>query len=918
MGLTTPIIQPRLTASYENTKDVSRARNPSNLVNWLESVQQFYARLAEDDWKALSIAAFSVAIGALPTTDYLARMSSTFRELAAIQPPDRQPRCEDRATDELKFQIHKFHIHPLRAPTQPPASSSSSGEGVPAEEGCEDEYVWPAFELVRRGKTIEDIVQRARRLLDHAPKLQDDLEVFYALPSAAITTSTAAPNVAIGELPREYVVPFRAGAFVPLDTAPQRAMARLLAGVVDSGLPRHPSNNSSRASSLSSSSAPRRPEFKSSFGLASALVEAAAPTPFPELLPGAPTIAGVPARPTVLLGASRAPTPAMPIAPSTANLGGAGLDEDSLDRNVEGARDWTVIPWAERIVASTNVVRIRIRAGTPALPLVIPSAPWMHDNLASVLPLVFAPGAFLSPIPAERAEAVAITAGGEVEWQRIQFLDLIPPNRALPLEVPEAKTGRPPVVVLGLSGWPPLPFYNVQPPVQSFVDVPLALNIGARTHPSCSPVGWLPLLDEVLRSKGVRPTACHAPETWADVHNYQLRLLRSQNAPNRWTHAAELASLDGLVLINPDDEPLVPPQLRDKLLWYRSASVAVPAPLRVLQEPCRLPFTIVPLGLVAVETPAKQSAEASNAASVPPETMASNAANVGREMMVGSDGLTLTSHRNYLLVDHVRRRVERYEPHGGVTGAEELNFADRVLPIVLARLGVPYRYDPPSSFCPVLPKEFRGIQAVASEKEVGAEGYCECYANMYLMLRLLNPSWSPEQIKVQMNRAGASNLVVALPRITDGIFPPPVIQRSHWRLLATVTRAALGMQLVRYVQMFNLWTDSLRELRLALLPANLPPTSTRSIQAPSASLRPPSTVPLSRSFAALPIAQSPSALPFPISYAAPNRASDSSGSALGGAADATSRDNVPRETGGSSSRGTRRRAHRFVLLSSAR
>ena len=300
------------------------------------------------------------------------------------------------------------------------------------------------------------------------------------------------------------------------------------------------------------------------------------------------------------------------------------------------------------------------------------------------------------------------------------------------------------------------------PPIENFNDVPIA-DIPTNTLLCNSTArNWWPIIIGLLNAANAQKLVCLPPPiTWLGMPSLIAGQTRDPiptaapanivPMPLRTTETTDVKKTElelnmendinvtgaALYIYDPALEKRISVATSRKAYWYRFADTTVPPALRWLTVPCDKPFTLLPLSF---------------------------------RMIDPATGEPSIGHYNALLVDHRRKLVQRFEPHGSRFYGPEgtTDFIDTIAPIALARLFPGYRYEGPSSTCPTL-----GPQSMSAETEgiPGGEegGYCVCWAFLFIILRMLNPNWTPEQITKQMNRIGSLNWPTSYPRMATHV-----------------------------------------------------------------------------------------------------------------------------------------------------
>lgn len=758
-GTADPVLYPEVRSQvvFEQPMSQSTAKNPSNMLNWAQAIEQYYQRLSADDWYALQFIAeswlyaqqrlaaemsgrgpyplsfaqyveigrwcpgateaaarlrFRIGSDARPPRKPSSSLTSAASDVRNPMERARAPRAPEREEDVAPPLPAPGEAPPLPAPGEEKAAPAVSGGARGREDedplaGC---VPLPLSSLLARFGE-EAVRARAKLLVWSAPRLQDRLEMFVALPRTVADRLAAGTQQSVGQR--------------LVDGSPEAAFAR-------------------------------------------------------QAFLGAP----IPAEKLAILRVSiPAGTPAVPIFFRHSSRLALALPEGT-------ALVGTFTRPAQRSAGARGVGGVGLRA--------VPGATLSGEDAA-----------------VEFVKAVAVQ---------------------LPAPPPELKDAS----AAERRGWPPIPSVTMQPPIQSFRDVPLA-DVAGPTQPSCAidAAPALELLGDLGRSLGIESAVCYASTGVYSPREFEGKVGNPRRDPFLRALREVRTTGAGLTVIRPDQEVLIPPSLRNEILWYKYANSAVPPGAAILARPCSRRFTLVPLGLVSFE-------------------------------QTSNGGLKFGGHANYLIIDHLTKRIERFEPHGESTMAEDVDFADQVVPPILARFYPGYRYEPPSSSCPVGPRTFEGPQGVAAEEFVGAHGYCLCYAHLYAFLRVLNPTWTSAQVQLQMTRAGSENVAAAWPPFVDALFgdsqvwvgpgPVPFAPSGvlRWR------RDDRALAVVRYVQRFNAWlvrrsqelaaagqraasaTASLleRKSRAAAPAAASPPATARPAAPPVASARPPGYAPL--------------------------------------------------------------------------
>jgi len=427
-------------------------------------------------------------------------------------------------------------------------------------------------------------------------------------------------------------------------------------------------------------------------------------------------------------------------------------------------------------------LRVTLTSGMSALPIVMPT---FGNDLAGVMPIAV-PNDFLrlgKVAPNEIRSKCKMLQYPKPHRECVQY-----PEQAL--EFIDERKQEPPLPAKSRAEmtWPALPSVSIQPPIASFQDVPLDLFLPDKVPAGCESNRWTYFLKLLANNFGLsknKLAVCipggelfdDAPESentfpskkFNDPALEGYRTGEIKTGLDAFVYRSDLAN-SGITLVNPEIEKDLPLEASKKLFWYKYPGSTVPPSVKQLSTPCSSPFTIAPLKLVSF---------------LPSSS--------GERYLRGWSG-----HANALIIDHRRKIIERFEPHGERTGSELLNFADRLLPTVLGRVLPGYRYEIPSASCPVL-----GPQALSGEgdPEVKAQGYCQCWALLYVSLRIMNPDWNGHQIIQQMNRSGLNNTIYFLPPLTQHIFPRPVLPR-HWQSLGLVPIKQHRMFLTSYIQAF--------------------------------------------------------------------------------------------------------------------
>jgi len=658
--------------------------------------------------------------------------------------------------------------------------------------------VWPANDLVKnRGKSIDEVVARAIRLLSVAPRVQDDMEVFVALPREQVAQFRFEGQV----IPKETsaqgvgVMQKQDTGFWTFDTHPTRALARYTAAFVEQspGMPQLQVQDPFAARPPEQDPFVQPIPFFARSGGHRRLIDR---TNISFVRPSAPRV-------NVKLRYPYVPNH-MPCPRS----GGLELGDDmQTTLNPSDPITKTLLGPGGSIEVSrlkgVVVLRALIVRGTPALPVFSFGIPRDNPLLFGVMPIVFPPVTLFGDTIVQLEPRC--NGKGGIVWQRIERIRL---NPLYPVPY-EAKEGR--SIPLDIKEWPPLPAVSEHPPIQTFVDVPLARYLPERVLASCWDADWFIFLRAFLtgelerfhRQSGVSavPNVCLHPERQKEPLSRLEDEFKFTSSETFWVNLTQyVRESPSLLLLQPKSENSVPYALRRELLWYRFPDAPIPVPLRFYQEPCTKPFTSLPLSL-----------------------------NVQNER---------SGHKNALLIDHRRKIIERFEPHGEETAIEGWKFVDEVAPVALERLLPGYRYEPASASCPRFPSYLRsaywtpdersrlfpGPQALSAEGQLGAAGYCLCWSWMYLTLRILNPSWTPAQIQWQMNRGGSANWTWALPELTPAVFPDPLDAKTR-QWLATLSRQEHALLLARYVILFNQFAiaGKFRTASLASLPPPKPP-----------------------------------------------------------------------------------------------
>lgn len=389
------------------------------------------------------------------------------------------------------------------------------------------------------------------------------------------------------------------------------------------------------------------------------------------------------------------------------------------------------------------VLRVWIPSGTPLLPVVLPTSTDSVHPMAVAAP----PGSLIASAPISRLMPVCDGQNsGGIAWRQTELFPLVLPQ--LP-PVVEVKEGKAP---MQFSAWltRPVPSVAIHPMIQSFVDAPLDARLPASRPTFCQVTDWWYFLSSYFRVFGDPKTACFATETWENLEQRTRR--RKEEVKTSWDDLEIYAEQPGfLSLLPPSLEPQIPTLNRKALLWYRSTNGPIPLGLRFLTLPCNRPYTVLLLGLVA-------------------EREKTSSPNTPTALVLQD----LAKHSGALLIDHRRKIIERFEPNGPDT-SEQFAYVETLLPIVMARLLPGYRVEPPSSACPVLVFGPQSLSAEGRDKKTGENvGYCVCWSFLYLMLRLLNPNWSPAAVIKQMTRLGQVN------RINEA-FVPPVARAFYGR-----------------------------------------------------------------------------------------------------------------------------------------
>lgn len=297
--------------------------------------------------------------------------------------------------------------------------------------------------------------------------------------------------------------------------------------------------------------------------------------------------------------------------------------------------------------------------------------------------------------------------------------------------------------------------FAMQPPIETFNEVSLKLDLPPVVKPNCDIEDWFFYLNNISKlisaKTGVPLTACIPEE---NIKSSAEKMKENQMFKSDWDAMEfhEETSPGLLVLNSPDMESTIPPQYKRRILWYKSANEPIPKGLGdYLKSKCNRRFGILQLGVNAITPDGKRA-----------------------------------RHLNALIIDHEEKIIERFEPHGTERRAlDYFNYVDDLLPFVIKRFPYPintYKLKPLTEGCPSLSIGPQAFSAEGRELLVQGErgGYCVCWSMMYVNLRLLNPTWRPSQIRRQMNRIGRTNITPFLPPITSLIWSNPMIEFSQF------------------------------------------------------------------------------------------------------------------------------------------
>lgn len=424
-------------------------------------------------------------------------------------------------------------------------------------------------------------------------------------------------------------------------------------------------------------------------------------------------------------------------------------------------------------------VRVELDAGTPALPIVMPTAQGILQGLMAIaVPNDFTTMTIVQQNVSRCTGSREFSKAGEPILSGPEAASIKPSYYACQI-VPEESfkfiTKRADVEMKShltkpnKIDWPTLPTVFMHPPIASFRDVPLDLFLPTKVPKSCETSRWTHFL-KVLAAN-FRISVCLPP--------YDHQKMRPRSNEVKTIADSLILDLDqedsGIVLVDPSIQSGFSASTQRRLYWYEYAESPIPPSARSLKSPCSATLTIVPLTFFSFE----------------PKTPIESKEYQG--------------HANALIIDHRRKIIDRFEPHGERTGSMKLDFVDRVLPIVLQRILPEYRYEPPSASCPVLGPQSYSAEA---EREVAAKGYCLCWALLMVSLRILNPEWNTSQIIRQMNRVGATNISASLPPITRYIFPEPIFSRYR-QMMSVVPIKQHRLYMTAYVQAFMEYYNSI-------------------------------------------------------------------------------------------------------------
>ena len=105
-------------------------------------------------------------------------------------------------------------------------------------------------------------------------------------------------------------------------------------------------------------------------------------------------------------------------------------------------------------------------------------------------------------------------------------------------------------------------------------------------------------------------------------------------------------------------------------------------------------------------------------------------------------GKTNSGHANYLYVNHARKTIEIFEPHGETRwGAQVKVYVQALFQMIYPSYAVLSL----GSVCPI------GPQAAAGKYD---QGFCVAYSNLFAVMRVLNPDASAERVYKFMSRGG--------------------------------------------------------------------------------------------------------------------------------------------------------------------
>lgn len=452
-------------------------------------------------------------------------------------------------------------------------------------------------------------------------------------------------------------------------------------------------------------------------------------------------------------------------------------------------------------VSPNRVLRVVVPPGSPLLAVFLPVM--SATRFVPSLSFVFPPTTSLSERDISMVQPVCGSnhRTKEPEFRTVRrVLLIVPPQlKPTPMSPPREQKQNSTVVVntdagvdsddifdlanrtsMGVNGWPPLPFVQHQPPINAFRDVPLQPNLPKVVEPNCSVEDWFfyfrHVTDLFSAETGLPPTACIPDEKSTSKAKFDRRILRE--AKDEFDiHGLESQFTPGyLGLWNPTDEQIIPARSRKEILWYKDPNGPIPKPLLdYVQKPCDRPFSILQLSLIGIDKNSGKTA----------------------------------GHLNALIIDHRRKLIERFEPHGQRVSVDFLDFAEQLLPPIMNRLYPGYRVEPPSAACPLIDV---GPQALSAEGERRlmavrtSAGYCVCWSMLYINLRLINPNWSPEQVRRQMNRISGRNLTPFLPPMAKFILGDVTV--SHALQQSMVPMKTFKMMMAQYIQQYHAYVKS--------------------------------------------------------------------------------------------------------------